>query len=295
MEPNLTVTEIQRFCMHDGPGIRTTVFLKGCPLHCVWCHNPETQASTPQLLYYPQKCLGCGACAVLCSRGAHRFSEEHTLVRDLCVGCGDCTADCPTHALELCGKIYSQRALLAEVKRDIAFYGKDGGVTLSGGEPFAQPEGALGFLSLCKEAGISTAVETSGAFSPEICASAAKVTDLFLFDIKDTDASRLARYTGGDLSSILSNLRRLDALGAKILLRCILVRGVNDTVQHYQAVADLAASLRGCVGVEVLPYHAYGGAKWIPLGGRDNGKKEWIPSEEETEKAMKIMNFKGNL
>jgi len=278
--------------MHDGPGLRTVVFLKGCPLRCLWCHNPETQHRERELLFDPRKCIGCGLCEPVCPGGVHRFAEEHGVMRENCIACGNCLAVCPTCALELCGRNRSPEELLDEVRRDQAFYGTDGGVTLSGGEPFAQPGGALAFLEACKEAGLGTAVETCGYFDPEILPRAVPVTDLFLFDVKDTDPERHRRNTGVSNEKILKNLRALDALGAKIRLRCILLKGINDTPEHYAAVAELAGSLKGCTGVDVLPYHAYGGSKQIPLGNPDDGRPEWIPSEDEVKKAEKIMNSK---
>ena len=157
----LPVTEIQRFCMHDGPGVRTTVFFKGCPLRCKWCHNPETQSAANEISFYPQKCISCGLCASLCT--AHSFTESgHTFNRELCNGCGKCASNCPTGALECTRKEMSTVDILNIVKKDMAFYGKDGGITLSGGEPLIHERALLPLLTLCKEKGIGTVIESCG-------------------------------------------------------------------------------------------------------------------------------------
>ena len=152
-ERKLKVTEIQRFCMHDGPGVRTTVFLKGCPLHCAWCHNPETQNFKPELLFYESKCIGCGACANVCQGGAHSVRDKHLIDRAKCMLCGGCEDACPTGALEICGKDYTVSDILTIVEKDLAFYGKDGGITVSGGEPFSQGTALIDLLKACKKRG----------------------------------------------------------------------------------------------------------------------------------------------
>ena len=179
----MRIANIQRFCMHDGPGIRTTVFFKGCPLRCLWCHNPETQKSESEILFYASKCIGCRSCEG-CPEGAHVFSPDHALLRGLCVGCGACSSVCPASALELSGTDYSERELLEIIERDLPFYSEGGGVTLSGGEPFLQSEDALSLLRLCKAGGLDTAVETCGFFSSDILPTAVPLVDLFLWDIK---------------------------------------------------------------------------------------------------------------
>lgn len=287
MTPRLFLTEMQRFCMKDGPCIRTTVFFKGCPLRCRWCHNPETQSAEQQILYYADACIGCGACRNVCAASAHRLDGGHIYQRDLCVGCGRCADVCPTAALALAGKSMSVQAALDVILRDRAFYGDDGGVTLSGGEPLAQAEGALALLAACKAAGIGTAVETCGYFPAAVLPDLRGCADLLLWDIKDTDPARHIRYTGVSNARILDNLHRADRLGIPTLLRCILVNGVNTDETHYRAVAALAASLDNCRGVEWLPYHAYGGAKCVPLGRPDNGCTAMIPTAEQLNAARR--------
>ena len=265
--------------MHDGPGIRTVVFLKGCPLRCAWCHNPETQNVRPELLFYSKKCIGCGICENVCPNRVHKFDETngHTIDRKLCVTCGKCADACPTGALDICGKYRTIEELMAEIERDRAFYGTDGGLTISGGEPFMQPEGSIELLKACKEAGITTAVETCGQFDPAIIPEIVPLVDLFLFDVKDTDSARHKKYTGVGNELILSNLRKIDALGGRTRLRCIIVSTVNNNAKHISALSALRDNLRNCEGIEYLPYHAYGGAKAEFIGRQDNGRNDWIP------------------
>lgn len=285
----MKVTEIQRFCMHDGPGIRTTVFLKGCPLRCAWCHNPETQKNTTELLFYRNKCFLCGECVRFCPQSVHVLREEHIVDREKCVLCGECVKHCPTGALRLCGEDMSVDEVLSVVEKDKAFYGLDGGITLSGGEPFAQSDASIELLKACKKAGLHTVAETCGYAEKNALCKAAAFVDLFLWDIKDTDGARHKKYTGADNKIILDNLAAVDAIGAKTRLRCILVNGVNTCEEHYRGVAKIAASLSHCEGVEFLPYHAYGGTKKVFLGGEDNGLSEWIPSDEQLAYAKSIL------
>jgi len=289
----LTVTEIQRFCMHDGPGVRTTVFLKGCPLRCGWCHNPETQKVQKELLFYSNKCIGCGACVDVCTNSAHELNDsEHFINRSNCVSCGNCAEICPTTALEMCGSDYEINELVDLLEKDKAFYGNDGGITVSGGEPFMQGDSVIALLRECKNRGLHTVVETCGHVDHDILCEAVQFVDLFLWDIKDTDPERHKNFTGVSNERILTNLKTADQLGATIKLRCILVNGVNTNEQHYQQVAELANSLNNCEGVEFFPYHAYGGSKATFLGHADNGKTEWIPTKEQLAQANHIVNNK---
>lgn len=288
----MRVADIQRFCMHDGPGIRTTVFLKGCPLRCAWCHNPETQSVEKELLFYPNKCIGCGACTA-CPAHACTVTDPSAYDRSRCVSCGVCAEVCPTGARELCGTDYTVDTLLRMVKKDSPFYGETGGVTLSGGEPLMQAEEVLLFLQRCREHGIHTAVETCGAFAPSVLERLVPVTDLFLWDVKDTDPERHRTYTGVSCEGLLQNLRLADRLGANTRLRCILVNGVNTVEAHYEGVLELTRQLVHCEGVEWIPYHSFGGAKAMALGRENNGKDAWIPTQAQIQAAEAWLSQQG--
>lgn len=274
----MIISDIQRFCTHDGPGIRTTVFFKGCPMKCEWCHNPETQKFSPQLLFNVSLCINCGACEQVCPKHAHIFNEAgHSLDRNLCKNCLICASVCTSEACCVCGKILSVKDVLKEVMKDAPFYGTNGGVTLSGGEPLAQDE-SIELLRKLKEFGINTSVETSGCVSKERILESADFTDLFLYDIKDTDSERLKQYTGGNFSEITDNLFALDRTN-KSILRCILVFGVNTDEKHYAFISEIYSSLKNCLGVQFLPYHPYGGSKATSVFGKSNAHEEWIPSK----------------
>ncbi len=289
IDMKLKVTEIQRFCMHDGPGLRTTVFLKGCPLRCAWCHNPETQKNGTELLFYPNKCIGCGGCVNSCPRSVHEINEQHAIDREKCTLCAECANSCPTGALEICGEDMSIEKILSAAKKDRAFYGENGGITLSGGEPFAQKEATVALLKACKERGLHTVIETCGYVDTDILRAAVPFVDLFLWDIKDTDDERHKKYTGASNKKILENLTVADASGARTRLRCILVNGINTDQAHYRGIAEITASLSNCEGVELIPYHAYAGTKAVFIGGEDNGRKDWIPTDGQLEQAKLIL------
>lgn len=278
-ELTLPVTKIQKFCTHDGPGLRTTVFLKGCPLRCAWCHNPETQSADPQFFYSEKLCIGCGACGAVCPNGVHVFeSGVHRLERERCAGCLRCVQACPAGALEACGTRMTLSEILGAVLQDRDFYGEKGGLTLSGGEPMAHPEGACRLLEAARAEGLSTAVETCGYFGSEWVGRLAAGADLLLWDFKDGDPVRHRLNTGVSNELILENLRRADALGARTRLRCIMVKGVNMDETNCRALAACFAGLAHCEGAELLPYHVYGSSKHAQLGLGENGRPDWIPS-----------------
>lgn len=241
-----TVFNIQRFCVNDGPGIRTTVFLKGCPLSCVWCHNPESQRFEPEILFYKDKCTGCGRCK--------------------CVTAADRDFVCFNGAKEICGKTVSANEVTAEVLKDKPFYeNSGGGVTLSGGEPLAQYDFTLELLQKAKENGIHTAVETCGYAERSKILEIAKYVDLFLFDCKETDPELHKEYTGFDNKIILENLKALSDAGSKIILRCPIIPGFNDRAEHFKGISEIADKFSGIEHIEIEPFHPLGESKYSAL------------------------------
>ncbi len=263
--------DIQRWSLHDGPGIRTTVFLQGCPLVCPWCHNPESRSSGPEVRVIAGRCIRCGACLDACPHPAETVAGEVPAVDPArCVRCGLCVAACPTGARVLTGETFTAGEVLATVERDRPFYEESGGgVTFSGGEPFLQPRFLLACLSLARRGGIHTAVDTSGFAPREVVLEAARWTDLFLFDLKLLDGPRHERLTGAPLAPILENLRALDAAGASIWLRTPLVPGLNDAPADLDALGAFAAALPRTRRIHLLPYHRLASAKHRGLGRED--------------------------
>jgi pyruvate formate lyase activating enzyme len=262
------IFDIQRFSLHDGPGIRTNVFLKGCFLDCLWCHNPESKDPGPEIAFYPDKCILCGACAAACPLKLHRFREAgHKFIRQGCTRCGACAKACVSGALALIGRSITAGEALEEVKKDEPFYrNSGGGMTISGGEPFYQTGFTLALLRLAKQSGLHTCVETSGAASFESLKEAAAAADLFLYDFKETDARKHAAFTGAPNTDIIGNLEKLDALGARTVLRCPVIPGCNDREDHFKGIAAIANRLRNVTGIEIEPYHPLGISKAASIG-----------------------------
>lgn len=263
-----TVFNIQRFSVNDGPGIRTTVFLKGCMLNCLWCHNPESKSARPQVFLTPRLCVGCGECIAACPAGLHSFDENgvHRVERASCLVCGKCADTC-VGALELSGKEMTIDEILHEVLKDRAFYDNSGGgMTVSGGDPLLRPDFTRELLKRAKASGLHTCLETSGYARWEDIEALIPYVDIFLWDVKETDSARHKQFTGVGNERILDNLHRLDAAGAQIVLRCPLIPGYNAREEHLHAIAALAESLRGVIRIDVEPYHPLGKSKSEAIG-----------------------------
>lgn len=263
-----TIFEIQRFSIHDGPGIRTTVFMKGCPLRCIWCHNPEALSRQPSLAFDPAKCIGCGYCFRVCPHGAHQMVEgRHVLDRGKCQVCGTCTEECYAQALEFVGHEVSFEEVMEEVLRDAAFYQTSGGgVTLSGGEPTFQFEFAMGLLQAAKKHGLHTVVQTCGYAEAEKLETMMPLVDLFMYDIKETDPDKHIEFTGVPLKRIQQNLRRLHDAGAKILMRSPIIPGCNERQDFLAGIEALAQSLPNLSGIELMVYNPLGESKVCRFG-----------------------------
>jgi pyruvate formate lyase activating enzyme len=262
------VFDLKRFSVHDGPGIRTTVFFKGCPLNCWWCHNPEGQAEEPELMLRPDRCIGCGACVDVCENEAI-VTEGDVLVtrRERCTACGACVDVCYADARVIVGKRMTVDQVMAEIERDVPFYDQSGGgVTISGGEPLAQPEFLDEILRACKQRGLHTALDTCG-FSPWADLDwLRRDVDLFLYDLKLMDAERHRKCAGVSNEQILENLQRLSGREHRIVLRVPVIPGVNDDEENLRQMGAFAAELPSLERVDLLPYHRIGRDKYRGLG-----------------------------
>ena len=252
------IFDIQRFSLHDGPGIRTTVFFKGCPLRCVWCGNPESIDPKPQLSYSPDRCIACGECQKACKANAiaKDAAGKAMVDRARCTNCGDCAPVCDPKALEMVGREADAQEVLEVVLRDCDYYAQSGGgLTLSGGEPLLQPEFAERLLHAAKSRGLHCCVETSGYAGWQALDRLRPAVDLWLFDYKETDPHLHAKFTGRELETILQQLKQLHDAGAPILLRCPMIPGYNARQSHLDGIVALARKLPKLQGVELLPYY----------------------------------------
>ena len=277
-----TVFNIMRYSVHDGPGIRTTVFLKGCPLHCKWCHNPEAISSEVELMYRKDRCLRCGDCVTACPHGAATLIDGKTAIdRELCMQCGTCVDACAADARELIGKEMSVDEVMLEIMKDVPFYDQSGGgVTFSGGEPLLQHEFLLECLKACKARRLRTALDTTGFSSPAIVERISEYTDLFLYDLKTMDDTRHKEYTGVSNALVLQNLRMLSRRGKEIIIRMPVIPGVNDQPDNIRETGAFVASLGTVREMQILPYHDAGAEKYSRLG-RDNPMPVTLPASHE--------------
>lgn len=291
------VTNIQKYSIHDGDGIRTSVFFKGCPLNCVWCHNPETQKYTNQLLTMEAKCTGCGYCAQACPEHAIQIENGKAVTDfDICNLCGKCTEVCPQNLREMAGKEYTVNELVKELKKDEMFYEESGGgVTLSGGEVLANDMDYIEELvKKLYRAGISVTIDTCGYVPYSHFERVLPYTDTFLYDIKSMDPEKHKQYMGEENDLILENLEKLSQAGARIYIRIPTIKEVNGTDEDMQAVIDflLEKKIR-TPQVNLLPYHNTGSSKYERLGTVYEGKDLSAPSQEEMEHFVKMFQEAG--
>lgn len=286
---NVLISNIQRFSTKDGPGIRTTVFFKGCPLRCKWCHNPETHLLSSEIMYNRENCTLCGRCVAACPEGAVKI-ENDTVVTDTkkCTGCQRCTDECYYNAREISGKSLSFDEICDIIERDIAFYAESGGgVTFSGGECLMFPQMLTRLLKFCKARRIHTAVDTSGFASWDVLEQIAPYTDLFLYDIKAYSSDLHAALTGVPNGIILENLKKLVSTGADVNLRVPLIEGCNADINEVTAIAEFSSAL-GIKKVNLLPYHDMGKYKYTKLGLDYDGNSMSTPTDEKLDEIKKI-------
>lgn len=286
------IFEIKRFAVHDGDGLRTTVFFKGCPLKCVWCHNPEGLSNNPELAYYEHKCINCGECVSVCPTGAHYFENgTHKFDRSKCIACGKCESVCLGKALTFYGKEYTAKELLPLLLEDKDFYKTSGGgVTLSGGECLLYADFCAELLKKLKENGVNTAVDTSGFVSKTALQKVLPFVDVFLYDIKAYDESVHIKCTGYSNKQILDNLKFLDESGAKIEIRVPYVPNLNDN--QIEKIGKFLSEFKNITKVRVLPYHNYAGSKYDSLEIKNTLPKT-LPTNEEVENAVSVLKQYG--
>ncbi len=290
-----TVFNIMRYSVKDGPGLRTTVFLKGCPLSCPWCHNPESQAAARQMIVRGERCIACGECVSACKEGAIVLADGVvTTFRQRCIECGACSPVCHAEAREAVGDYLGVAEVMAEIRKDLPFYEESGGgVTFSGGEPLGQPDFLEALLAACRREDIHTAVDTSGAAPWAVVERLRRDVDLFLYDLKLIDDARHRQHLGASNRLILDNLRRLAAAGGRILVRLAVIPGINDDDHNLMAAADFVRSLEGVPEISILPYHATAPEKYRLLGRRYQLDRTVPPTPERMEEIAAKLRRRG--
>lgn len=284
------IFNIQRFSIHDGPGIRTTIFFKGCPLKCLWCHNPESMNMQKDILYDVEKCTSCGQCISKCPNSALSFIDNK-IMTDIqkCYFCGNCDYYCVNGAREIVGQDYTIEEVIKEARKDIAFFEEsNGGITLSGGEPLLQIEFVEELLKKLKKIGLHTAVDTSGYVPFENIERIVNYTDLFLYDIKSIDDDKHLKYTGVSNKLILENLKKISEIHNNINLRLPIIEGINADINEIKKVNSFINSLN-IRDITILPYHDIAKHKYKKLGKMYNEELMRVPSEEKIKKIEDIL------
>jgi len=288
------VFDIKKYSINDGPGIRTTVFLKGCPLDCWWCHNPESKSIKPELMYRANRCALCAECVDDCPLGAISLNGKASTDRSVCDNCGICADVCYNGARELLGREMTVADVMKEIERDVPFFDQSkGGVTFSGGEPLMQRKFLAEVLRACRAHDIHTVVDTSGFASWETFENIRSDVNLFLYDLKSMDDEKHRRYTGVSNALILSNLRRLDEAGACCVVRIPLIPGVNDDEENLVESGKFLASLRNIQSVDLMGYHDIAQGKYEALGMEYRLQETKAPSAEKMQAAAKILEGFG--
>jgi len=284
------IFDIQRYSIHDGPGIRTLIFMKGCPLKCLWCANPEGQLSYPEMMYSENKCIQCWECIKLCPLKAISKNNDNNISidREVCNNCGKCSTECYSEALQFVGKYISNNEILRLIEKDRTFYDiSNGGITLSGGEPLSQIKFVKELLKICKNKGINTAIETCGYTEWRNIKSIIGLVDTFFYDIKHMDPQKHLELTGVSNEIILQNLKKLSLLHPNIIVRFPLIPGYNDQEENLDLMVSFLNKLDSIKKIEIMPYHRFGSIKYEHLGRYYELKK--LKSFSKTSKEIQVV------
>jgi len=289
------IFDIQRFSVHDGPGLRSTIFMKGCLLHCLWCANPESQANHVEVMHRNSKCTKCGSCVEICQSHSIQLTDEGVQIdRNDCTLCGKCVDVCSSGALTSVGKYMSVEEVVEELKKDVLFYrNSNGGVTLGGGELLTQPDFVCSLLEACHNIGLHTAIDTCGYYNNQIITRVLKEVDLVLYDLKHMDPLKHREFTGVSNDLILENAKLISSLGVPMIMRVPYIPTINDSIENLRATANFIAELDGIGKVSLLPYHQGGMGKYrnldrvYPLEGIE------LPKDEDLIVAKELMMSYG--